>query len=151
MQAICIYLVINSHTKLVSPSSQALKKISTVYPYLFPCHPLGSSSAPRNLEYRTLTDHSCSYIRRASFQSALPPPFHNILTIRDPRIRCTTSVILHIWILERIWRVDLRFFLRMKTGTCRLLLCGLFGSAFWNKCQWTQLVVFVTSHSCSFH
>ena len=41
MQAICIYLVINSHTQLVSPSSQALKKISTVYPYLFPCHPLG--------------------------------------------------------------------------------------------------------------
>ena len=41
LQAICIYLVIN--TQLVSPSSQALKKISTVYPYLFPCHPLDSS------------------------------------------------------------------------------------------------------------
>ena len=40
LQAICIYLVINSHTQLVSPSSQALKKNSTVYPYLFPCHPL---------------------------------------------------------------------------------------------------------------
>ena len=41
LQAICIYLIINSHTQLVSPSTQALKKISTVYPYLFPCHPLG--------------------------------------------------------------------------------------------------------------
>ena len=65
MQAICIYLVINSHTQLVSPSSQALKNNSTVYPYLFPCHPLDHdrmSSIPRVL-------HSATWVY---FTSRLP-------------------------------------------------------------------------------
>ena len=63
LQAICIYLVINSHTQLVSPSSQALKKISTVYPYLFPCHPpwrkVKDSNKIQNTKYNFFSHLHC--------------------------------------------------------------------------------------------